>query len=149
MATWLDATAFLERGCGALHPEELVHGEDFSLYEAMLAIQIGDTKMDIGLRREQGPSLAEELASGHAPLALSLATLEQLGMQLMQAEATWHLGSMLPTTVFSSLYMLDIPRCRQDSEGWGKGFTHSRPPPHRRCHSRRTFAAHTLVPTGS
>ncbi|KAL6771770.1 hypothetical protein ACKKBG_A27750 [Auxenochlorella protothecoides x Auxenochlorella symbiontica] len=110
MATWLDATAFLERGCGALHPEELVHGEDFSLYEAMLAIQIGDTKMDIGLRREQGPSLAEELASGHAPLALSLATLEQLGMQLMQAEATWHLGSMLPTTVFSSLYMLDIPR---------------------------------------
>lgn len=119
--SWVDATAFIDACCPRLHDEELVHGEGFSLYDAMLGVLIGNDKMDIGMRREGGPSAEQLVADGAAPLGLAPARLEALARQLLQAEASWHLGGMLPTTVFTSLYMLDIPRCPFRVVFWGRG----------------------------
>ena len=45
---WLDAQPFLARVCEGMAMGELLHGEGFSLLEAMTAIEIGDAKRDIG-----------------------------------------------------------------------------------------------------
>lgn len=110
METWVDVTGLVDETCSRLRPEELVHGENFNLYEAMLALQIGDSRMDIGMRRGGTQSAEALIAEGHAPLELEPAQLDGLAMQLLQAETTWHQGAFLPATVFSSLYMLDIDR---------------------------------------
>jgi hypothetical protein len=41
------------------------------------------------------------------PPAQLLALLDRL----LAMEATWHAGAMLPLSVFTSLYMLDVDRC--------------------------------------
>lgn len=104
---WLDAQPFLARVCDGMALGELLHGENFSLFDSMTAIEIGDVKMDIGLRRDAGVPTAEELvASGAAPLDLPPPALLALMDRLLAMEATWHGGAMLPQTVYSSLYML-------------------------------------------
>lgn len=104
---WLDCQPFLARVCDGMALGELLHGENFSLYDSMTAIEIGDVKMDIGLRRDAGVPTAEELvASGAAPLDLPPTALLALMDRLLAMEATWHSGAMLPQTVYSSLYML-------------------------------------------
>lgn len=42
---FLDVQPFLERVCDQLAVGELLHGESFSLFESMTAIEIGDPKM--------------------------------------------------------------------------------------------------------
>ncbi|KAK2080809.1 hypothetical protein QBZ16_000663 [Prototheca wickerhamii] len=115
MTSWVDATGFIDQTCAELGPEELVHGENFSLYEAMLAIEIGDSRMDIGMKRGETPPAEVLLAQGRAPVDLEPAQMEALAMQLLQAETTWHQGALLPATVFSSLYMLDLDRLRDNT----------------------------------
>ena len=120
---WLDAQPFLRRVCADLRVGELLHGPSFSLFDSTVAIEIGDVKMDIGLHREnQEAGSAEELiAGGAAPVQLSPPLLLAVLDKLLCLEATWHTGSMLPQTVFTSLYMLHPDRCV-----WGEGpCTHS------------------------
>lgn len=45
---WTDVTKFLNDACATLNVGEMVHGENFSLYEAMTAVEVGCAKMDIG-----------------------------------------------------------------------------------------------------
>lgn len=123
MTSWVDATGFIDQTCAELGPEELVHGENFSLYEAMLAIEIGDSRMDIGMKRGETPPAEVLLAQGRAPVDLEPAQMEALAMQLLQAETTWHQGALLPATVFSSLYMLDLDRCVGGLVGGWAGLT--------------------------
>lgn len=109
--SWLDAHQFLERVCAGMGVGELLHGETFSLYDSMTAIEIGDVKMDTGLARDSAVGSPEELiAAGGAPTDLRGEQLLALFDQLLAWEATWHQHSMLPQTVFTSLYMLDVDR---------------------------------------
>ncbi len=114
---YLDLQPFLERVCDQMGVGELLHDESFSLFESMTAIEIGDPKMDLALRRHQDVGTPEELiAAGQAPIDLSAPQLLGLMDQLMVMEAAWHCGAMLPQTVYTSLYMLQIDRC-----GMGRG----------------------------
>ena len=90
---------------------ELLAAESFSLHDSMQAIEIGDPKMDIGLRREEVGTAEQLIAAGQAPVELPPAQLLALLDRLLAMEATWHTGAMLPLSVFTSLYMLDVDRC--------------------------------------
>lgn len=108
---WLDLQPFLERVCDQMSVGELLHDESFSLFESMTAIEIGDPKMDLGLRKHQDVDTPEELIeAGQAPIDLSAQQLLGLMDRLMVLEAAWHHGALLPQTVFTSLYMLQIDR---------------------------------------
>lgn len=111
---WVDVAPFLERVCDGMYPGEMLHGEHFSLHNAMLAIEIGDEKMDLGCRGrgEADPRSVEQLIEdGHAPVVFeNPATLIALLDRLLEMEAMWHNGSMLPQTVYTSLYMLTLQR---------------------------------------
>ena len=110
---WLDAQPFLRRVCADLRVGELLHGPSFSLFDSTVAIEIGDVKMDIGLHREdeEAGSAEELIAEGAAPVQLSPPLLLAVLDKLLCLEAAWHTGSMLPQTVFTSLYMLHPDRC--------------------------------------
>lgn len=108
---WADGGPFLAAVCAGMGVSELLHSPSFSLFESTTAIEIGDPKMDIGLHRSQETGSVEELiCGGGAPLALPPPLLLALLDRLLCLEATWHTGSMLPQTVFASLYMLQPDR---------------------------------------
>lgn len=107
---YVDVQPLLDRVCGGLAPGELLAAEGFSLHDAMTAIEIGDLKMDFGHRTEEVASAEELIAAGQAPTELPVPQLLALLDRLLAMEATWHTGSMLPLTVFTSLYMLDTDR---------------------------------------
>lgn len=88
--------------------EEMVHDQQFSLFDAMNAIEIGDPKMDIGLLYERPATTISELArAGTAPIDVNEETIAAIGDRLLQMEATWLSGSILGMTVFTCLYVLD------------------------------------------
>jgi hypothetical protein len=98
--------------------------EGFSLYEAMSAVEIGNPKMDPGFRTGEATAPLQLAEEGAAPLDLSPQQCVDVMDQLLQLEATWHTGSSLAQTIYSSLYMLLLDRwaglvrghgCRQ---GW-------------------------------
>lgn len=89
---------------------ELLHGENFILHDAMVAIEIGDPKMDVGLRRGDTRTAAELIAAGAAPADLPLRTQLAVLDRLFCMEATWQTGIMLSQTVFTSLYVLEPER---------------------------------------
>ncbi|KAL4459016.1 hypothetical protein ABPG75_013881 [Micractinium tetrahymenae] len=108
---WVDAQPFLAAVCAGMGVGELLHGETFSLFDSTTAIEIGDAKMDVGLNRNEEIGTAEELiAGGAAPASLPPRPLLAVMDRLLVLEATWHAGSMLPQTVFTSLYMLQPDR---------------------------------------
>ncbi|CAI5522957.1 unnamed protein product [Closterium sp. Naga37s-1] len=51
---WRDADAALAAACAELQSGELLHGESFSLFEAMAALQMMDPKMDAGMGGAKG-----------------------------------------------------------------------------------------------
>lgn len=107
----IDIHSFLEKVCADMKVGELLAADSFHLHEAMMAIEIGDPKMDVGLRRTDTPSITQLIAAGEAPVTnLDDDTLVGIMDRLMQMEATWHKGSLLPQTVFTSIYMLDTAR---------------------------------------
>lgn len=107
---YLDVQPFLQQVCDGMAVGELLCGDHFSLQDAMIAIEIGDPKMDVGLRRGDPRSADELIAAGLAPVDLSLEAQLAVVDRLMSMEATWHSGVMLSQTVFTSLYLLDTAR---------------------------------------
>lgn len=107
----MDAQPFLAAVCAGMSVGELLHGETFSLFDSTTAIEIGDAKMDAGFNRNEEVGTVEELiAGGAAPVSLPPRLLLAVMDRLLVLEATWHAGSMLPQTVFTSLYMLQPDR---------------------------------------
>ena len=97
----------------------VIHGEAFSLFEAMSAVEIGNPKMDTGMM-VLPKTLEQLLADGAAPTQLSAAQRLAIMDKLLEQEATWHGGGSLAQTVFTCLYMLKPDRCVRFGSGpWG------------------------------
>lgn len=97
---------------------QLLHGEAFSLFEAMSALEVGNPKMDAAAATAaaaEPPSLAALLADpAAAPLELPAPLLLAVLDRLAALEASWQCGGSAMQTVFSCLYMMNIDR-------WGEG----------------------------
>ncbi|KAG2449911.1 hypothetical protein HYH02_000017 [Chlamydomonas schloesseri] len=95
----------------------MIHGEAFSLFEAMSALEAGNPKMDAAASpAADRPTLEALLADleSTAPLAeLSDAGLLAALDQLLAMEASWHTGSSAMQTVYACLYMLRIDRVKE------------------------------------
>ncbi|CAD7702869.1 unnamed protein product [Ostreobium quekettii] len=107
---WVDAGPLLACARDSLAFGEILHGEDFSLQQAMSAVVIGAPKMDAGSAGGRVRSPAELIAGGGAPVDLPAG--EALGVmdRLMALEASWLTGSALTQTVYTCLYMFDLER---------------------------------------
>jgi hypothetical protein len=106
----IDVQPFLETVCDGMQVGELLCKDDFNLHNAMIALEIGDPKMDVGLRRGDTRSLEELIAAGLAPVDISLESQLSVIDKLMCMEDTWHNGVVMSQTVFTSLYLLDTER---------------------------------------
>lgn len=107
---WIDASNFITDVCNDLEVGQLVHGENFSLFEAMSALEIMDPKMDAGMTGSGANTLEDAIESGAAPISLSTLELIDVMDHLLACEATWHRGHSLSQTVFSCLYLLKLDR---------------------------------------
>ncbi|KAK6945150.1 hypothetical protein RJ641_026252 [Dillenia turbinata] len=99
-----------------LHAGELIHGENFSLFAAMSALEIMDPKMDSGIENCRYCSVDEAIENGAAPVPLSIdrtidvqCTIDIMD-HLLSCEATWQKGHSLAQTVFSCIYLLRLDR---------------------------------------
>lgn len=113
--SWVDVTAEFKELAGKLDPGELVQESDFSLYDAMSAIELMDSKMDAALQWRtfhSYPRTLEEAiskgllkCSGHSPEEL-------IGImdEVLACIATWLEGHTLAQTVFTCMYLLDIEK---------------------------------------
>ncbi|KAG2429008.1 hypothetical protein HXX76_011251 [Chlamydomonas incerta] len=95
----------------------MIHGEAFSLFEAMSALEAGNPKMDAAASpAADRPTLEALLADldSTAPLAkLDEAGLLAVLDQLLAMEASWHTGSSAMQTVYGCLYMLRMERVKE------------------------------------
>ncbi|KAL6911654.1 hypothetical protein ACP4OV_000459 [Aristida adscensionis] len=113
---WADASPLLAAACRDLQDGELIHGENFSLFAAMSALEIMDPKMDSGIERSGYNSIEEAIEDGVAPIPLSLdrtldvhRTIDVMD-HLFSCEATWHKGHTLAQTVFTCIYLMRMER---------------------------------------
>ncbi|XP_057550046.1 uncharacterized protein LOC130828207 [Amaranthus tricolor] len=113
---WADVSQLLSSACYELRDDELIYGENFSLFAAMSALEIMDPKMDSGMDNGQYHSIDEAIESGAAPVPLSYdKTIDVLCIvdimdHLLACEATWHKGHSLAQTIFSCIYLLRLDR---------------------------------------
>lgn len=103
--------AVLERIRLDLDVGQLFASPAFDLTNAMTAMEIGDPKMDPGMHRYDQKTLSERIASGEAPVYFDNA-IDMLAImdRLLQLEIGWHDHYMLPQTVYTCLYMMDMER---------------------------------------
>ncbi|KAJ3695497.1 hypothetical protein LUZ60_000874 [Juncus effusus] len=113
---WADASPLIAAACNDLQDGELVHGENFSLFASMSALEIMDPKMDSGIEGTGYSSIEEAIENGAAPIPLSSdptiniqRTIDVMD-HLFSCEATWHKGALLAQTVFSCIYLLKVER---------------------------------------
>ena len=102
-----DVTGLLDAAAAALAPRELVSDAGFSLLGAMSSLQVGDVKMDLGLRPAR--TAADRIRAGKAPLRLRLAQCLDVCDRLLRRYATWLAGYTLAQTVFDCLYLHHPP----------------------------------------
>ena len=112
---WVDITSKFTQLASQLNPGELVQDPDFSLFDAMSAIELMDTKMDAALQWRAFSSyprtLEEAIEKGvlkcndHSPKEL-------VGImdEVLACIATWLEGHTLAQTVFTCMYLLDIEK---------------------------------------
>jgi hypothetical protein len=103
---WIGVDGLLDQAAGQLGVGELAHTSNFSLFEAMSAVEVGNVKMDPGAQPQRGPALQDYKLQTQ----LSDAQLIHLMDHLLCLEATWHKGSSLAQTVYSSHYMMQQNR---------------------------------------
>ncbi|KAK9149586.1 hypothetical protein Scep_008343 [Stephania cephalantha] len=113
---WVDVSSLLRAACDDLQDGELVHGENFSLFASMSALEIMDPKMDSGIENCAYHSVEEAIENGVAPVPFSFdrtvdvqCTIDVMD-HLLACEATWHKGNSLAQTVFSCIYLLRLER---------------------------------------
>ena len=109
---WMDITERFRQAAWCLAPGELVQEANFSLFDAMSAIELMDSKMDASLQWStfrEFPQTSQEAVekgilrfSGHEPREL-------VGIfdEVFACVATWLEGHTLAQTVFTCMYLLD------------------------------------------
>ena len=112
---WVDITEKFSQMVKSLDPGELVQEPDFSLFDAMSAIELMDSKMDAALQwrtfRNYPRTLEEAIEMG--VLKCSNHSPEELvGImdEVLACIATWLEGHTLAQTVFTCMYLLDIDK---------------------------------------
>ena len=117
---YIDLGRILEAASAQLpdHVNTLVHGEAFSLLEAMSAMEIGNVKMDTGLQKTAEVEPIETLMQ-RLPSSLSSEQRVAVADRLFEQEAHWLAGGSLAATVFTCLYMLKTDEIREkDATLW-------------------------------
>ncbi|XP_021760739.1 uncharacterized protein LOC110725582 isoform X4 [Chenopodium quinoa] len=113
---WTNVSNLLSSACNELCDGELIHGDNFSLFAAMSALEIMDPKMDSGMDNGRYHSVDEAIENGAAPVPLSFdKTMDVICIldimdHLLACEATWHKGHSLAQTVFSCTYLMRLDR---------------------------------------
>ncbi|KAK9845848.1 hypothetical protein WJX81_004103 [Elliptochloris bilobata] len=107
---WHDVQQLLASASEQLQLGELLHGEDFSLFEAMSAVEIGDPKLDAGLTVDYSLPANRPPSDEAAPRWPSSAAALAVMDRLAALEATWHADHSLAQTVFTCLYLLHPQR---------------------------------------
>lgn len=101
---WLDVQPFLDRVQGQMPLGQLLHGEGFSLFASMSAIEIGDAKMDQTLLDRDTVTIGQ-LLEQKAPASLSAPDLVGVLDRLLAMEASWHNGATVVQSLFTCLYL--------------------------------------------
>ncbi|KAG8060619.1 hypothetical protein GUJ93_ZPchr0002g26470 [Zizania palustris] len=114
-SVWTDASPLLAAACRDLQDGELVHGENFSLFSAMSALEIMDPKMDPGIERSGYYSIEEAIEDGIAPIPLSLDrtldiqyTLDVMDHLFSCEATTWNKGFCVLLVMLSYLSYLSF-----------------------------------------
>ncbi|KAF8638818.1 hypothetical protein AX17_001876 [Amanita inopinata Kibby_2008] len=104
-----NVTSIFTDAADDMGPTDMYFMEGFGLYEAMSALEIGEPRLDTGLIRD-----GEQLASLD-PLTPMLP--EEICWILDRAcacEMEWHAGSLLSHTVFTLIYVHELPNFESD-----------------------------------
>lgn len=112
---WVDITDEFTTAAHLLDHGELLQDDQFSLFDAMSAVELMDTKMDSALQWRTFSTYPRTLSE-----AIKLGILkcdghtseELVGImdEVFACVATWLNGHTLAQTVFTSMYLLDLPR---------------------------------------
>ncbi|KAG7388913.1 N-alpha-acetyltransferase 35 NatC auxiliary subunit [Phytophthora pseudosyringae] len=107
-AEWRDVTQLMSAAAKELKVGQLIHEDDFKLFDSMSALELMDPKMDSGMliNGVPPPSISTRLESGSVPLEFSsardvLATLDEL----FCCETGWLNGLPLAQSLLTSVYM--------------------------------------------
>jgi hypothetical protein len=98
-----DVTDFMEDTASGMLVGQMIHGDDFSLREAMSALELMDPKMDAGCTKEKSITLPEAFES--VPSQLTDAQTISVMDELVACEASWHAGQSIGHSLFTCLYM--------------------------------------------
>lgn len=114
----------LDAAASALPFGGLLHGPLFSLHDAMLAVEVGDPKLDAGAARageeaseeDRGGAMQSASSSTSTTTSTSTPAASSCGLSatdavaaldgLVAAEAAWLAGGCLETTILTCLFML-------------------------------------------
>ena len=112
---WVDVTEKFSTAARHLDYGELLQDAQFSLFDAMSAVELMDTKMDSALQWRTFSTYPRTLAEAVKLQILKCdgySSNELLGImdEILACVATWLNGHTLAQTVFTSMYLLDLPR---------------------------------------
>ncbi|ABO99145.1 predicted protein [Ostreococcus lucimarinus CCE9901] len=103
--SWIPLDPIINELSNVLTSGELVHDANFSLFDAMSALDIGDLKMDAGAVRDGSRlTLAQLLASGRAPKDITGRDLVRELDAMLCAEGTFRKGYAAATTVWTNAH---------------------------------------------
>lgn len=118
---WTDVTSHFAELCQRLPIGEVVRDQDFTLFEAMTALELMDPKMDGGMsiknhfhEQKQGNRILTlpQLIDKQLLKISSFTALELIHLfdQLLSTVHMWLDGHSLALTLFTCVYLHDIPR---------------------------------------
>ena len=112
---WVDITEQFTKAAHHLNYGELLQDDQFSLFDAMSAVELMDTKMDSALQWRTFSTYPRTLSEAVKFGILKCdgySSNELLGImdEVLACVATWLNGHTLAQTVFTSMYLLDLPR---------------------------------------
>ena len=109
---WIDVTELFSSAAAYLGPGELVRETNFTLFDAMSAVEMMDCKMDATMQWKHYPgyprSAKEAVRKGAVKLdGHSVEELVGIMDEALACVATWLEGHTLAQTVFTCLYLLE------------------------------------------
>lgn len=104
---WIDITALCDLALQDMQPGEMVHAQQFRLFDAMSAIEIMDPKMDSGYNCEADMTLPRAIEQRIVKTELSHSELIAIWDWLLMYYLLWLEGHTIVQTVFCCLYLHD------------------------------------------